>query len=239
MHRFDGWMPFLALILAPAASAAGLQVTPITLEIAHGDTSAVLWLANTGTAALQAQVRVVEWTQADHEDRLDTTRDLVASPPMLEVAAGARQLVRIVRTSGATPGEPERSFRLLVDELPGAGTGDGQGGVQFLMRYSVPVFIAPDQPQPAPQLQWRLRTQPPVLEVVNAGSARAQLSEVVIVDAAGTRIVLSDGLLGYVLAGAQMRWPLPPDRPPPADARLQARINGEPLDRPITIVDAR
>lgn len=239
MHRFDGWMPFLALILAPAASAAGLQVTPITLEIAHGDTSAVLWLANTGTAALQAQVRVVEWTQADHEDRLDTTRDLVASPPMLEVAAGARQLVRIVRTSGATPGEPERSFRLLVDELPGAGTGDGQGGVQFLMRYSVPVFIAPDQPQPAPRLQWHLRTQPPVLEVVNAGSARAQLSEVAIVDAAGTRTVLSDGLLGYVLAGAQMRWPLPPDRPPPADARLQARINGEPLDRPITIVDAR
>lgn len=239
MHRFDGWMPFLALILAPAASAAGLQVTPITLEIAHGDTSAVLWLANTGTATLQAQVRVVEWTQADHEDRLDTTRDLVASPPMLEVAAGARQLVRIVRTSGATPGEPERSFRLLVDELPGAGTGDGQGGVQFLMRYSVPVFIAPDQPQPAPRLQWRLRTQPPVLEVVNAGSARAQLSEVAIVDAAGTRTVLSDGLLGYVLAGAQMRWPLPPDRPPPADARLQARINGEPLDRPITIVDAR
>lgn len=237
MHRFDGWMPFLALILAPAASAAGLQVTPITLEIAHGDTSAVLWLANTGTAALQAQVRVVEWTQADHEDRLDTTRDLVASPPMLEVAAGARQLVRIVRTSGATPATRERSFRLLVDELPGAG--GGQGGVQFLMRYSVPVFIAPDQPQPAPRLQWHLRTQPPALEVVNTGSARAQLSEVAIVDAAGTRIVLSEGLLGYVLAGAQMRWPLPPDRPLPADARLQARINGEPLDRPIAIVDAR
>lgn len=237
MHRFDGWMPFLALILAPAAAAAGLQVTPITLEIAHGDTSAVLWLANTGTAALQAQVRIVEWTQADHEDRLDTTRDLVASPPMLEVAAGARQLVRIVRTSGATPGEPERSFRLLVDELPGGG--GGQGGVQFLMRYSVPVFIAPDQPQPAPRLQWHLRAQPPALEVVNTGSARAQLSEVAIVDAAGTRIVLSEGLLGYVLAGAQMRWPLPPDRPLPADARLQARINGEPLDRPIAIVDAR
>lgn len=231
------WLSAVALVLAPAASAAGLQVTPITLEIAHGDTSAVLWLANTGTAALQAQVRVVEWTQADQEDRLDATRDLVASPPMLEVAAGARQLVRIVRTSGATPADRERSFRLLVDELPGAG--GGRGGVQFLMRYSVPVFIAPDQPQPAPRLEWHLHAQPPALEVVNTGSARAQLSEVAIVDATGARIVLSDGLLGYVLAGAQMRWPLPPDRPPPADARLQARINGEPLDRPIAIVGAR
>ena len=237
MRRFDGWMPFFALILAPAASAAGLQVTPITLEIAREDTSAVLWLANTGTASLQAQVRVMEWTQADHEDRLAPTRELVASPPMLEVAAGARQLVRIVRTSGATPGERERSFRLLVDELPGQA--GGQGGVQFLMRYSVPVFIAADDSQPAAQLQWRLRDQPPALEVANTGTARAQLSEVAIVDAAGARTVLSGGLLGYVLAGAQMRWPLPLDRPLPADARLHARINGEPLDRPIAIVDGR
>ncbi|HUD42840.1 MAG TPA: molecular chaperone [Dokdonella sp.] len=238
MLRLRPWLAVLALGLGPAASAAGLQVTPIMLEIARKDASAVLWLANTGSDALHAQVRVVEWTQTDHEDRLDTTRDLVASPPLLEVAAGARQLVRIVRTSEATPDARERSFRLLVDELPGQDR-RGQGGVQFLMRYSVPVFIAADDPQPAPRLEWRLRAEPPALEAVNTGSARAQLSEVAIVDAAGQRTVLSDGLLGYVLAGAQMRWPLPPGRPLPADARLHARINGEPLDRPIAIVDGR
>lgn len=234
MQRCRAWLPVLMLGLAPAAPAAGLQVAPIVLEIGSTETSTVLWLSNTGADALQAQIRVMAWTQVDQQERLEPTRDLVASPPMLEVAAGARQLVRIVRPAGVAPAERERSFRLMVDELPGQQKA-GQGGVQFLMRYSVPVFIAPAGPAAAAQLHWHLSTQPPALEVGNTGDVRAQLSEVELVGAGAAPIVLSSGLLGYVLAGAQMRWPLPPDRAVPADAQLRARINGEPLDPPIAI----
>ncbi|ANB19757.1 fimbrial biogenesis chaperone [Dokdonella koreensis] len=228
-----------ALAGVPAVPAAGLQVTPIMLEIGREDASTLLWLSNTGPRALQAQVRVFRWTQVDQDDRLVASGDLLASPPMLDVPAGGRQLVRIVRAPGLARAAGEQSFRVIVDELPGGGDAPGEAaagpGVQFLLRYSIPVFIAPEAGGPAqPQLAWRWVAAPPALDVVNTGSARAQLSEVELEDASGAKIVLSRGLLGYVLAGSRMRWRLPVDGPVPATVRVRARVNGEWLERTIT-----
>lgn len=226
------------LAVVPAVPAAGLQVTPIMLEIGREDASTLLWLSNTGDRALQAQVRVFRWTQVDQDDRLAASGDLLASPPMLDVPAGGRQLVRIVRAPGLARAAGEQSFRVIVDELPGGAGAPGEAagpGVQFLLRYSIPVFIAPEAGGPAqPQLAWRMVAAPAALDVVNTGSVRAQLSEVELEDASGAKIVLSRGLLGYVLAGSRMRWPLPADGPVPSTVRLRARVNGEWLERTIT-----
>lgn len=214
---------------AATATAAGLQVTPILVEIPRGESSAVLWLSNTGDAALRAQVRVFRWTQDDTGDQLEASTELVASPPMLEVAPGQRQLVRVIRPRG-DGGPGETSFRLLVDELPPP-VGSEQG-VRFVLRYSVPVFTGGDG-SGTPQLQWRVTGSPAALEVANTGPVRAQLSEVGLVGADGTRSVISAGLLGYVLPGSRMRWQLPPSVDAAGASALRARINGEPLEQAI------
>lgn len=234
------------LCAVPAGRCSGLQVAPTSLTLAPGRNADGLWLGNTGSATLHAQVRVLHWTQQGGEEQLVSSRGLVASPPMIELAPGARQLVRVIRTAPAQA-QREDAYRVLIDELPLAPAqpqgreADEQRGLRFVLRYSVPVFVAPGDAQAAPQLQGRLLEDGTrrVLEVVNRGGVHAQLGNLARVDARGLRTELVAGLVGYVLAGSTMRWPLAADAPAlaPGD-RLSSRINGATAEQTIAVVGA-
>jgi fimbrial chaperone protein len=218
------------------AYASGLQVAPTSLALIPQQNADGLWLSNTGAAPLHAQVRVFLWTQEGGEERLTASRDLVVSPPLIELAAGARQLVRVIRTRPAAP-DREDAYRLLVDELPLPDpAAEARRGLQFVLRYSVPVFLAPAGA--APQLQGRLVDEGGrrLLMVANRGALHAQLGNLARIDAQGRRTELVPGLLGYVLAGSTMRWPLPADAPVAAAGdRLLSRINGAPDEQTVAI----
>jgi fimbrial chaperone protein len=231
----------------PAAHASGLQVTPTSLTLAPGRNADGLWLGNTGGQTLHAQVRVLHWTQQDGQEQLAPSHGLVASPPMIELAPGARQLVRVIRTAPSDGGR-EDAYRVLVDELPlapaspPAQDADGQRGLRFVLRYSVPVFLTPSgDAQAAPQVQGRLLEDGGrrVLEVANGGAAHAQLGNLVRIDAQGRRTELVAGLVGYVLAGGTMRWALAADAPAlAAGDRLASRINGATDEQTLAVVGA-
>lgn len=224
-----------ALASAPAL-AAGLQVTPTSLTLPASTRADGLWLSNTGSKPLQAQIRVFRWVQENGEERFEATRALAASPPMLELVPGARQLVRVIRL-GAPPAA-EESYRLIVDELP-RGDQDRQAGLQFVLRYSVPVFLAPTGDATiAPDLRAQLEFDDAQarLTVHNRGSQHAQLADLTFVDAQGGRHAIASGLLGYALAGQRMRWPLTGSaellRGP---GTLKARVNGESTERTLAL----
>jgi fimbrial chaperone protein len=238
-----GWCGILCLAwLASAvpALASGLQVSPTTLTLSAERSADGLWLSNTGNGVLRAQLRVYRWTQENGEEKLEPTRDLAISPPMLELPAGERQLVRLIRL-GAPPQEVEASYRVIVDELPHAATPDSSG-LQFVLRYSIPVFLSSDGEMPTPPM---LRAELDVsqanaaVEISNSGGFRAQIADLAYVDAGGQRHPLAPGLLGYVLAGKRMRWPLaqPSDRLPHGGT-LKARINGEAEEQSLPLASA-
>ncbi|WP_242630963.1 fimbrial biogenesis chaperone [Variovorax paradoxus] len=201
----------LALALAHAfASASGLQVSPVTLTLQATQNADGLWLSNTGDTVVHAQVRVYQWTQENGAEKLTTSRELLVSPPMVQVGASERQLIRVIRT-GATAGGVEGSYRVIIDELPVEMK--EKKGLQLVLRYSVPIFIAAagaGAQSPAPQLTWSLRREEgqAVLEVANNGGMHAQLADLDFVDTVGRRTPVHAGLMGYVLPGARMRWPL-------------------------------
>lgn len=227
------------LCAALTAYASGLQVAPTSLALTPQQNADGLWLSNTGDAPLHAQVRVFRWTQDGGEERLTASHDLVASPPLVELAAGARQLVRVIRTQPPAP-EREDAYRLLVDELPlpeSAVAAQSRRGLQFVLRYSVPVFLVPSGA--TPQLQGRLVDAggQRLLVVANRGALHAQLGNLARLDAQGRRTELVPGLLGYVLAGSTMRWSLATGAPlMGAGDRLLSRINGGPDEQTVAIV---
>ena len=59
----------------------------------------------------------------------------------------------------------------------------------------------------------------------NQGDGHAQLSEVNIISASGSRRNITPGLLGYVLPGSTMRWPLPASAG--QGEKLEAMVNGK------------
>jgi fimbrial chaperone protein len=223
------------------AGASGLQVAPIGLEFTPASPAQGLWLTNTGDAPLHAQVRVQHWSQVNGKDELTSTQAMLASPPMLALEPGGRQLVRVIRTGGSTASGSEDAFRVLIDELPQPDRPQASS-VEYVLRYSVPVFVAPAAPVDPAGIAGTLRAtlehdaQGYALRVRNDGARHAQLSDVGLIGADGAQIVLAPGLLGYVLPGMTMRWPLSLDEKAlGADMQLKARVNGAALDHAIPL----
>lgn len=227
----------LMLCLAPAF-AASLEITPVTVDLNANQNGQVLRLRNSGTDALNAQVRIYAWEQVDGDDSLTPTRDLIASPPIAQVPPGGEQIVRLMRTS-QTAASREMAYRLLVDELPAANANAGNG-VQFRFRYLVPVFVHPAGEPGAPDTHWSLEQRDGkwLLRVSNSGSMRARISDVTL-SSEGSTIPVHNGLLGYALAGRVRDFAIArlPDgwRGDKTTVNVTANVNGKSVTAPVTL----
>lgn len=224
----------LSMVLAAGqmAHGANLQISPVSISFQPGQNAAGIQLQNNGDTPLYGQVRVYAWDQRNGVDDLTPTTQLVASPPVIEVAPNSTQTIRLVRrpgAQGAAAGAAEQTYRILIDELP---RGDSQqGNVAIRLQYSVPAFVLPADGQAAPKLEWSTfqRGGNWHLRAFNAGTLHAQIGATSV--RIGERDVeLSKGLLGYALPGRAREWALPPDVAAgmPASLGIQATVNTRP-----------
>ena len=202
------------IIFSSGAMASGLQVSPISLSLQARENASGLTLSNSSDEAISAQVRIYQWSQDETGDQLTPSRGLLASPPMIKLNPGDKQLVRIIRakTPPQGAGAVEDSYRIFVNELP-IKSATQKIGLQFALSYSLPVFVQPvGIVKTDPQLQWRYSLQPDgkqiTLRVSNSGNGHAKLIDLSIVDTAGNSVNIHQGLLGYVLPDATMNWTL-------------------------------
>ncbi len=239
----------MAAALAGAAQAAVLQVSPVRVEFGNAERAQALNIANSGKRDLEAQVRVMRWTQAGGQEHLVLADDMVVSPAIVRVTPGQQQVVRLVRVQPAPPAQ-ELSYRVFVDELPSPPSLAASTGVKVLMRYSIPAFVAPMDAHPAarkgrePTVAQtdlsRVRAQlvagnggQSVLRVKNDGPRALRISYLSTLGPGGEKRSLGDGLIGYVLPGQQMGWPVHLPYPMPADLTLKARFNDDRQARPL------
>jgi fimbrial chaperone protein len=194
---------FLA-ISAASSDATSLAVSPITVEVtAPGSTSRVT-LENGGTEVLAAQVRIFKWVQKNGKDELVATRDVVASPPIVKIQPGSKNVVRLVRTS-KSPVVTEETYRLLVSEVPTPEQA-AKRSISLAIQHSIPVFFVPGRG--AAQLSWnaRLVKGKLIVEAANAGTRRAKLFGMSVVLPGGKQIEIAEGLAGYVLPDSRKIW---------------------------------
>ncbi|WP_313320630.1 molecular chaperone [Stenotrophomonas sp.] len=235
-----------ALLACTFGCAAGnLQVSPIVLEFSENQQANVLWLENDGDRPVHAQIRVLQWSQAAATDVLQPSAALRASPAIVQVPAGQRQLVRIIRPTPLSAVDAnEQAYRVWVDELPEVDE-RRPPGLQFLLRYSIPVFVLPKDALPRDQVRkgpvdtsrllasWQITADVLTLDVRNNGKQRVRLSELGWRTDNGAITKLHPGLLGYVLAGQHMQWRLPLAAELPHPGGLQARLNDAPTAQPL------
>lgn len=234
------------------AQASGLQVSPVLVEFSPTEQAQAIWLSNTGASPLRAQLRIRTWNQEDNQDVLMPAQDLVASPPIVQVPAGGRQLVRLIRSMPVASAQ-EMSYRVLVDELPDetqVTEGSASHGLQFLLRYSIPIFVkATDTANHASEkhhggtetasetsqisAQWKDETSrnfhSSILSIRNDSTTRLKISQLIFISSTNQRTVLAAGLFGYVLAGKSISWSFH-DLPPALSVEngtFQARFNDD------------
>jgi len=226
-----------------AQAASSVLIWPIDPVLEADQQASALWLENRGNETANLQIRVFGWSQSGFAEQYQNQRDVIGSPPVAKIEPGQKQLVRLTRTKDVPPGQ-ELAYRIIIDEIPSAQPATADGGktaaaIRFQMRYSVPLFAygaglwskedstrARDPKGVGlPQLSWRTVAVDgkPYVEVRNQGAVHARLTDVAIKQA-GQSKPLAEGLLGYVLPGAVMRWPAPV--PLTNESALQVRVNG-------------
>lgn len=122
--------------LAGAAQAEDFTVSPTSITVAPGDQVATLTVKSGGPGLSVGQVRVMRWMRDGGAGTLEPTRNVVASPPSLQMAPDQELTIRLVRTV-TTAVVGEECYRILVDQLPGRAQ-QGQT-VTFTIRHSVPL----------------------------------------------------------------------------------------------------
>lgn len=207
--------------------AASLQVAPILLEFSKQQTAKELWLTNTGQKEIYVQTQVNQWTQKNHNNQLQATNTLIASPMVSMIKPGQKQLVRLIRAKDTSISE-EQAFRIIVEELPQTSV-EEQSGLKLLLRYSIPVFINTSaDPLPEALLDGvDVQYHDHKLMISNKNQSYRKFSQLSYLAPNGSRTIIYPGLLGYVLAEQVMQWEIPEGIAVVSGGKFMATINGE------------
>lgn len=236
------------LLFCQSLYAGSILIWPIDPVIEDEQNATALWLENRDTQPAYLQIRVLQWQQVDGEDRYSKQSDIIVSPPFVEISAGKRQLIRLVKSSSVPAGK-EVAYRILIDETPREDSESLKklkapgAGLMFQMRYSVPLFVSgagvwtkqdfshPRNIEKAtqPRLSYRLlnKNNQQFIQLKNDGAVHARISQVT-----NNKRVLSEGLFGYVLPGSTMSFPLAGTVG--SNAKLEALVNSNPN---LTVLD--
>ena len=214
-------------------AAATILLWPIDPWLSAETKATELWIQNQGNSTPTMQVRIVRWKQEDGYERYSAQQDVVASPPIVTIAKGGKQLIRLIKQS-TVPLGVEQAYRIIVDEIPQPqDNAQPQMGLKLQMRYSIPLFVygqgIPTIKEGAHHvlvdpgnLSWRVIRDngKPAVQVRNRGDVHVRLSHVTM-----DGRTIADGLLGYVLPGSSRSWPLPAGINQPS--QMSAQINAK------------
>lgn len=208
------WWAAPLLVLCGAQPAWALDVSPIRVELSRAVPNALVALTNTAREETRYQLRVFSWKQ-DGSGKMDlqNTRDVFLYPPLMALKPGERRNARI----GVMPaqfGAVERTYRLIVEELPPAPRAGAPAQVRVVTRLSIPVFLAPEKPVADLRVDaLALAKGSASFRLVNGGNVSQRPVEVTLdaVDAKGEALAHQRWDGWYVLAGGvrDYSWVVP------------------------------
>ena len=150
------------------------------------------------------QLRAFSWKQTNGVEELTPTTDVQLSPPIVTIAPGATQVVRLVLRRA--PKGNEATYRVLLDQIPPAAE---SGTVRIALRLSIPVFAAPTGRALA-KMQYRVENKDGLatLVAVNEGTRHDTLRDVSLTGSGGSEMKAGANASPYILAGATRSWPI-------------------------------
>jgi fimbrial chaperone protein len=232
----------LGLLLGPGRAFAQLEVTPIQVELTNAEPNAIVTLHNRGSDPVRYQVSVFAWQQGPKgEMQLSRTKDVLFFPGLLSLGPDERRNLRV--SSAASFGAVEKTYRLFVEELPGAPR-PPNSGVKMLTRVGIPVYLEPRTPLAGADVTaLSLAGRRFSFVLRNTGNVRLRPEVVrVTARAAGGELVFDEPLSSwYVLAASDRRFEL--DVPAASCARVRTLtvsvgLPGGPLERQLAVSGA-
>jgi|SRR6185369_14502373 fimbrial chaperone protein len=219
MLRFA--LAFLLLAAPPPALAGRFSVAPIRIDFGASLRIGAVTVTSEDDHPLVFKNSPSLWTQnADGGDIYTPTSDLVVTPPLLRVETGEPRIVRIGTVR--EPGDVERSYRVFLEEQAPANPEAGGATIAVVIKFGVPVFVAPRSERIAGVAEIVERKPGRVtLQIKNSGNVHFNVETIT-----ANGIAVKDVSSWYLLPGATRRYDLaiPPDActGTAVDLRIQA-----------------
>jgi fimbrial chaperone protein len=189
-----------ATVVTPPASAGSFSVSPVRIFMDARERATGVTVINEGDTDLVMQAEVFLWKQKpDGTDDLQPTQDLVLAPPILKLAKGARQVVRLANLRPVPVGD-QQTYRLIVREVPEALAQTPGVKIQVALAFSLPVFITP--PGAKRDLACSATRSGPsslLATCENRGQAYAQAANFTLITPSGNTLATADVKGGYIL----------------------------------------
>jgi fimbrial chaperone protein len=191
------------LLLNTTAHAGSVRVGPTLINLSAAHPVAAVQVTNNNDVTTAYETQLVLWEQDNNNDVYTPVSNVIATPPIFELAPGATQVLRVGLLNDA-PEAAEQALRLYVAEVPVPSSAD-DSRLKMAMRVGIPVFIRPAFPAPA-KLAWNLVGTPDgyLLQVNNTGRSHVKLLDLQLYDH-GTRLA-ANLPSRYVLPGATRQW---------------------------------
>jgi fimbrial chaperone protein len=196
--------------LSPTPSSAGsFSISPLRAELSTSTLTGSLTLRNQETTPVVVQAEVMLWQQADGQDQLTPSRDVLVSPAVFTLPGNGSQLVRVALRRPADA-QRELSYRLILTEVPQQASPNFTG-LNVALQLSLPVFVAPLTGTAESQLEWTAaRNAEGAIEITarNAGHAHARVLYFTVAPSAATAAAILQDVTAYVLPGQARTWTL-------------------------------
>lgn len=127
--------------------AAGVTVAPVQVEVSPAHPVQTVVVSNPSDRPMRFQVQVLAWTQHDGTDQRVPSDDLIVAPAITQIPAGGRQIFRIAARKPA--GTMQAAYRLVLEDISAAPTGQGEVGVTLRVNHDLPVFVSAADAAPA------------------------------------------------------------------------------------------
>jgi fimbrial chaperone protein len=196
----------IACLISASATAATLQVSPVRITISADGRAGIVRLQNDSDTPTLVQVEALTWNESEDPSNVARTDEILAVPPVFELAPDASQVIRLAVRRPVTSGT-EAAYRLLITEVP-RDVGDAAQGVSFALRLNLPVFVTPDGAAPAPAWSLERNGGAAKLTLGNQGNAHVRVRSVQLFQDGVAEPVFASDDGGYVLAGAERSWQL-------------------------------
>ena len=184
----SGWVViflfvFCLLTLGCNASVAGtFNISPLKITLSKNSSIAVIQLKNVGDSATTIQLQTMRRMQDGEGDKLQLTREIIATPQIFSIKAGATQLIRVGMVSKPDPVN-EIAYRLVLDEIPPPPE-PGFKGLQVALKINFPIFVQPlSKSSPELEFSWTQTSDKKIrVSIVNHGTAHEQIIRMKISD---------------------------------------------------------
>jgi fimbrial chaperone protein len=204
---------FFSLFLCSiTAFAANVLISPVILKLGSNQQILSFTVTNKSDAKVTFQLSAKKWSQKNGVDSTANTNDIIVTPPIVTIAPGTEQTVRVGLRS-PTNHQTEATYRIILSQLPIDLKKHIDNSLNMIFTFSLPLFIAPAQEYK--NIVWnikKLAASKLQVKLLNKSNVHVVITKLALQDPKG-QIYFSSKITGRVLSGQSQEWTLSLKKP--------------------------